>query len=208
MRYIAVDIEAAGANVLENPIMAVGMSWVDLSPDGTLKCAGSRVWALPVDGIKYEQRCWDEFWQHQAEVHHKLQLLWKEQGMAPGEVWRQFREVLDATCQEAVAKPGGKVCLVSDNPGYDIGRLNIEMSRYGLPTLDYLRKDPSDPAALKYSSVRFTGTVKRLNKLKKLVGGGYTVAKIPYEHNHMPDSDAMTIAWEYASADAALGIEA
>lgn len=213
VRYIALDIECPGANVLKNPIIAVGMAWVDRNDaDDSIVCAGSRLWTFPFkrpdpqsdEWSTFEPRCWNEFWINQQ---HTLSMIERhtagQQFASEKDIWNDIRATLDGLTMQTKANQG-KAVLVSDNPAYDIGRINTELSRYDIQTFDYLSKETGAPRS--YSSVRFTGTIQRLNKLGKL-HIKYDVPDIPFQHDHMPQNDAMVIAWKYACADVQIGIE-
>ncbi len=116
VRYVGIDIECTGDDVLRHKIIAAGLAWVDLLPDDdALACAGAKLWTMDVPEdpeSAFEPRCWEEFWSKQPEAlrgirEHRAAAL--AAGGLPDDaaVWRDLRRTLDAVCLEA-ARDGAK----------------------------------------------------------------------------------------------------
>jgi hypothetical protein len=122
---VAIDIEAAGANVAVHPLVSIGavvgdgtgrpplerkfwnleVRWFRLSDDGDITDPGD-----------FEPRCIREHWQKHPEA-----VAWHKEALATSqeEGINRFVEWFDGL--EAKYE---KIKIVSDNPAFDIGRLN------------------------------------------------------------------------------------
>lgn len=228
LRYIGIDIEAAGANTRQNPILAIGVATFDRLADGSVH-RGPRttfkrtdiffpkdargsieyngVIRLPEGGIvdfgDFEERCWNEFWSKNLPALENVATVYgKDRFM---NAW-DFRQYIDSLVDDA-AKVSGRAIIVSDNPAFDVGRVNdwlcnAALKNSTLQTLEYLPN--SETGERVYTSIRSTCTLQCM-KRRKIVQ--YNVPKIDVRHDHLPENDAATIAWEYACADTALGLE-
>jgi hypothetical protein len=171
--YLAIDIESAGAsydhdvlaiwtclgdfdgNVIERKsfcFFAKPFWSMEDKSTGKVPCP---------DG--FEERCWEEFWARKDERGNRPQLdilrriqekatqardeLAKKRGDATVDVivfaehmWEQFRDYLDGLEDEY---PDWNVRIVSDNPSFDLGRLDHELyARFGRLPVRYAVKNP------------------------------------------------------------------
>ena len=126
--YLAFDIEKAGCLPIRHPVIAVGVCLGD--EDGLI--IEKKRWTFQVqwpDDLKnpshygdFEPRCWEEFWSKQKpELIAEL----KQDAKPQKEGWNDFVKWVDE-----LEKKYSKIVLLSDNPGYDLGAIDVNLERY------------------------------------------------------------------------------
>lgn len=172
----------------------------------------------------FEKRCWEEFWKLHVDIldqfipdgcgdYNALEDLPNERERTTKglEEYREFLALHDAKMR----KVGGELVVVSDNVSFDIGILDAEFARLLFDAMPHIYHQ-SDPHTYNGGVGCTTSMKKMLLMLKdpkwfyrKPVKGEdrnywnriryiYGVPECDMEHDHMPNNDAYTIAYEYA----------
>lgn len=111
--YVAFDIEAGGSGY-NHPVIAVGVCY------GTANQYQKKRWVIQFDIKDFEERCYKEFWSYNMDLLDKL----KKEAVDKKIAWREIREFIDNL---EILFPADKyrVIFVSDNPAYDISRIDF-----------------------------------------------------------------------------------
>lgn len=197
---------------------ADGPDTMVMDDDGKPKWTGAFLnWAdHPITEYNdFEPRCWNEFWSKHIDTLID-NLSWEPREPKDEMVWYDFRMYIDDVCMRIV-NMGMKPRIVSDNQGFDIGRINQALltmpsghhpvckhgdgefysvsNNFKMQTLHYLPME-GNMLSMSYRSIRdpsdFTTAVK----------GGFMPEEKPaiqVKHTHRADQDALSIAACYAS---------
>lgn len=139
--YLAVDIERAGASMGKYGILAIGACFG--RDDGTVLATRAFCWNVPQkDG--FEPRCWNEFWVNFPQVLERIAAEASQTPMADFLLW--VGELEQKYGPFGRQHKTQKLSLVSDNPAYDIGIINVEIFKLWrgfeqMPLLNSLRDD-------------------------------------------------------------------
>ena len=172
----------------------------------------------------FEKRCWDEFWKLHVDIldqfipdgcgdYTALEDLPDERERT-GEALEEYRKFL-AHHDAEMRKKGGKMVIVSDNVSFDIGTLDSGFARLFADTMPHIYHQ-SKPHTYN-GGIPCTTSMKKMllmlkdpewfyrkpekgedrnywNRIRYLYG----IPECIVEHDHKPDNDAYTIAYEYA----------
>lgn len=116
--YVALDIESFGPR-LDDPVVAIGYVVGDES--GHIKESG--VICIEADVKQIEQQCYDQFWVHQQALLKRIQ----EHAIPSPDAWFTFKEWIDGL---ETKYPDDTIIFLSDNPVYDIGKLDFHLYMY------------------------------------------------------------------------------
>ena len=229
---IAIDAETTGSNYNEHAVIAVGVACVCVSAHedprilstrrftscatikfptdstGSLRRAKDGGFNAPVGPIvdygDFEPRCWDEFW---CQNLHILEQLTAPNNGHPD--LDEIRYYIDRICTKVhEATPTAKIIIVSDNPAFDLGRIDHEIccsirphhTKHGPLPLNYIFKGGT---IREYNGIDSTDNFYELREAGVIK---FEVPECPVEHNHLPENDATTIAWKYAHITKQLGL--
>jgi hypothetical protein len=176
--FLAVDIERTGPD-FNHGILAIGVCFGKWNGE----IIEQRAFCSPVPpSEKFDKKCFDEFWSKHPAVLERINKESSEEMIPKFHAWlvsleskygpfgRKFRE-------SVVFK------LVSDNPAYDIGMINLEFFKHGFSRSmaemfsDYVPTD--DPSE----------QVRGLTSGEKVS----VYAAVTAEHDHWPANDATHI---------------
>ncbi len=168
--YVAFDIEAGGPG-FDHPIVSVGVC------HGTSEKYTKARWSFKVDVAQFEKRCYDEFWSKQGEL---LESLSKE-AEAQESKWESILAFIDGL-EVMYPSETHKVVFVSDNPAYDISRIDYMLyTKFKRLPLRYTTdgkyrriSDPSEQMKFFKHRSQLNGFVREKNAT----------------HTHFPDDDA------------------
>lgn len=183
---VAFDIEATGSDARSCPVAfgaAVG------TPEGTVLL--KRRWCVkPGEGDVIDPNCWSEFWANPERPENMV--IWKEISA----VWQPASIVVKefTTFLRTLAEAFGEVKIVSDNPAFDIGMIDVFLHRY-------------DPG---FGSLRYLGNPKMYRSIAdpgQMLKGAFLARpdlKLKYDwwvkslgdkvkHDHRPENDAEVI---------------
>jgi hypothetical protein len=213
--FLALDIEAAGQDTVDYPILAIGGAVVTLDADGQPEIVDTTFWRVgpaPTQDV-FEPRCWADFWGKPAQAEALAWLQADPDGTEgtrdPCRVAVELRAWLDTWLVKGAH-------IVTDNAAFDCGRINeflcankphhdasrIWTLNYGPPTA--VDVDVLDQAYIK--SPVDIDELQRARKLGLLVGGGWAVEpECPVAADHTPHHDAASIAWQAALIERGTG---
>jgi hypothetical protein len=167
--YLAWDIEAGGP-LNKNPVIAVGCCY------GTSKSYKKIRWFIDFDLEQFDSRCYEEFWSKNLEILNDI----KKNSIDAKQAWREIASFLTIIESDYPAD-NYKIKIVSDNPSYDISKIDYCLEFYtGRKGLHYndngSYRGVSDPSEqdkyFLYKSI-----------LKDQI-------KLRAKHSHYPDDDA------------------
>ena len=185
--YLALDIECTGENPWTSSVIAIGACLG--RQDGTV--LEQRFWYLqPLPGESMSTKTHTEFWDKNADV---LKVI--ESGAKPGvgQV-REFTEWL-----RALAGKYAELELVSDNPSFDLGRIDILIGRAGLGTefgsIRYMGSNRYIKARDPSSELRAAKRIGTKERVELLLAQWRAHYRVPV-HDHLPMNDATSIYYD------------
>lgn len=168
----------------------------------------------------FEPRCWEEFWSKNIDVLNKLNATTDEIHETPlprrhfrtvrsDYVGMSVRQTIDRYVVDILkANPATDIRIVSDNPAFDIGRIDYQINAdsirliqaanetRGTQTLNYILKSDAKDATRVYNGIESTDNLYDLKRAGKIV---FEDVPCDVEHDHMPENDAHTIGWKYCN---------
>jgi hypothetical protein len=187
--YMAIDIEARGPNLIEHPVVALGLhvAPVDRHRVGAGTFRISRKWAMkPLPGQVDQPECMRDFWSCVPVLHQ-----WVEhEARDPVTVMTEFA----ALCDGLVRALGvGNVTLLAGNPAFDLGRLDVlgAMTKTWPAPIRYLRTAHHHEVCVP------TERFKQLDKATRDAFHPWLLdvdpAAVSHGQTHFPDADARYI---------------
>lgn len=114
--YVAVDIESAGSSY-DHAVLQIGVAW---SFDGEKFETKSFCSEEAFNLTGFETRCWEEFWTKNTKVLQRIQ----NEAIEDEFMWLSFVEFWNAFDSKSKT-----VKVVSDNPTFDLGRIDHALSK-------------------------------------------------------------------------------
>lgn len=184
---LAVDIEAAGVQ-LSWPTLSVGFCLCTYTPDtNTFTIIEKKRFDIIVNRAEFEPQTLVEFWDKHPAVLTELQknaLPYKQAA----------QQITDYVTQILHQHPS--ITIVSDNPAFDIARLNAILDSCGSPVVSQ-RPDGTYQQSIDVESIEYMlAILLRTQNTPLLQVLGITEA-YPATTDHMPENDACVIAWKY-----------
>jgi hypothetical protein len=194
--WIAVDLESTG-NSYSNPVNSIGMAVSIVSESGTEELRRFK-WNLAVkeptfddsknvtDYGDFQKLCWDEFWSKYSDALQRT--LTNPAPVSQEDGWKAFNDTVHSlTVEFPVDKY--QYTLLSDNPSFDIARIDFQRHTVGLAPLRFLDCG-------KYHSVETPDyAFKVLPKWVQNQINTKVAAVVTYDHS--PDNDAHHILLMY-----------
>jgi hypothetical protein len=119
---VAVDVEGTGA-AFDAPIVAVGVCVGDLETKRVMEC---RTWCMKMpEGVAVEPRCQAEFWDKHPDLWGKIE----RDAVSQSTAFRSLAVFLDRVYDEA-RTAGKDILILSDNPAYDLPRIDAGLHRH------------------------------------------------------------------------------
>lgn len=208
-RYLVIDVEAKGSNIVRNNMLCFGAAIGDAATGEVTD--EFLVFLRQERDDDWEPRCLTEFWDRPNMVATKELILARcaAEGVESAEAMHRFRAwVLDRPAAHLA-----DMIVVTDTAGFDVGFLNYHLGRadpaLGMPaSMDYLFGG--------YRPIRdvssFHMGVARQTPDRGLWGAEAAAAKAlgvvippnPYTADHLPNNDAKAICWEVMQIHAAI----
>ncbi|MCI5052079.1 MAG: hypothetical protein MRY21_02950 [Simkaniaceae bacterium] len=106
-QILAIDIETSGPSMVKHGILSIGA------------IAGSDAFEVNIalEGREYDTLCLEQFWKRHPKAHAHV----TKDPLAPKEAMARFAAFLDRH---------NRAMIVSDNPSFDIGWLNLYLALY------------------------------------------------------------------------------
>lgn len=215
---LAVDIETSGSNLISNKINGIGLALMSLNlltkeiiVEEELECGFPCQY--PQD---YEEKCLVEFWDVIDEsrnldgpkARQHLENIIPNNCTNSNDVWKIVLDFI-SKCQDRVPY----LRFVSDNPSFDIPRINYELNYYlnekplefRRPKIRQLEKDEVYGSIIGTSDIA-RGLLLKQEGTKAMVSrkwvspydiNGVNKENCPFVHDHSPVSDAKNIGWKY-----------
>jgi len=185
---MVLDVEATGGDILKHQVVAVGFALVDLRTRRLLANEERVVAAAYL--TSWEPRCVSEFWSKHAGAQALLAATRTGRGVAPAEVAAWLHAAVVGAHAAATAE-GCTLLLGSDNLSFDLGFLDVLLSRHDLPSC----KHSVDSVYLGERDVD-----SYADGAQEALGRGIDVdtSDLP-PHDHWPKNDAAHTALHHAA---------
>lgn len=201
---VAFDIETSGGNFTTNQIIALGMCAMNQK----FKVLDSlRLDAYVPNLTKFEPRTWDEFWcknQNKLDTFNYKGILKTNREI---ETWligqfQEFRRKFEIIAK----KENAEYYLVSDNNIFDGGFINALINKYTTDgALPYSASDNTYSSFFETHSMQKGLLLALPNEFDvnakwgftKRISEIYDVPVMEHKHDHSPENDAYTIAYDF-----------
>lgn len=125
---VAFDIESKGAS-LDHPVPQIGVAYGTCLAD--IKTAS---FCFDYSDYPFEKRCLDEFWVNHQDIYKRIE----KEAIYRDEQWKKFGAFIDEL--EVLSN---NVEIVSDNPAFDIARIDYNTDLHGVRNRFYEMSDGS-----------------------------------------------------------------